>query len=237
MQTEEEGIPTSIRISQRRNTVIAGVFNNHESRRWKRYRRARLVINRNANYRRRIWCTIYPNTKGHRWFRLVLLINFYQGVGSFRIFLRRPWWLVVYIQAVIAWRMNKAEYDILLCAMIATNNGLSSTYNNEVYGEVQTLRQFWLIMGPQGSVYINFDWRTGLQLTRNDPEQLTRWLIMCMGKMKFNPIMLLNSGSGQTVKEIVLCLQTWTWDCSLSTSRSIWFDNSLEKFRSYDKRR
>lgn len=97
--------------------------------------------------------------------------NFQQG-KMFRISLRLSQWFVVFIQGVYDWNLDRTDYDIQLCVLLATNNGLAATNDNPAYCWVRTLRQSWLIMGTQCNVHINSDWPTSSRLTRPAPENM-----------------------------------------------------------------
>lgn len=82
-----------------------------------------------------------------------------------RIFLRRPPCVVKFNQVAPPRRIDQVEYDSQLCAVLVTNNGLGATHYSQPYGWVQTLGKYWLIIGVQGSLHI--DWQTAFRMTRN----------------------------------------------------------------------
>lgn len=72
--------------------------------------------------------------------------------------------------------MDGAGYDIQLCAVLRTNNGLAETQDSRAYRCVWTLPKSSLITRMQGSIHISFDWPAGPFLAINDLNKSTRLL-------------------------------------------------------------
>lgn len=100
---------------------------------------------------------------------------------GFRIFLRLPWSLVVFIVEVVHWNVDRTAQDITICSFLAINNVFAARYGSQASRSIQTSRQYWSITGTQGNIQKNLDWPTTSCLTWNVPEKSSEQLAVCGG--------------------------------------------------------